>query len=309
VFTSIAAMQLVERGMLDLDAPVITYVPAFKSVHNPFGSPNDVTVRHLLTHSSGLRAATWPWNADGATSAALWQSHEPRDWSQIEAMFPFTGLNFQPGSRASYSNLGMSILGRIVEVISGEDIEIYIDKNILRPLEMHRTFFDTTPWSLLPHRVHGYRVASGELRDLGAEVETGATHANGGLNGPLNDMAVFVHWLMPGGNEARILAPATLEQMIEPQLEFARDDRRTISVGLGFFVVDERGSDGETHRYFGHSGFQAGNRSSLYIAADGSGAFLFAANTVSDGGNPSSGELRISMVDGVWSHLRQKAKQ
>jgi CubicO group peptidase (beta-lactamase class C family) len=307
LFTSIAAMQLVERGLLDLDDPVTDHVPAFARVDNPFGAPRGITIRHLLTHSSGLRGATWPWNADGAGTSPRWQPHEPRDWSQIEAMFPYTGLSFQPGSKASYSNLGISILGRVVEVVSGEGMETYIDKNVLRPLDMHRTYFDTTPWHLAPFRVHGYRAADDGILDLGPDLQTGATNANGGLNGPMADMATFVRWLMTGAVSARVLQPATLDRMIAPQLEFARDDRRTISMGLGFFVVDERGPEGETHRYFGHSGFQAGHRSSLYIAADGSGAFIFAANTVSEGGNSSAGELRIAMVDEVWPQLRQGA--
>ncbi|MBK7600875.1 MAG: beta-lactamase family protein [Acidobacteria bacterium] len=58
-FTAIAIMQLRDRGLLKLDDPVIKYVPELKAVHNPFGDINQITIRHLMTHSAGFRSATW----------------------------------------------------------------------------------------------------------------------------------------------------------------------------------------------------------------------------------------------------------
>ena len=57
-------MQLRDRGLLSLDDPAIKYVPELRQVHNPFGDMSQVTIRHLMTHSAGFRAGTWPWGGD-----------------------------------------------------------------------------------------------------------------------------------------------------------------------------------------------------------------------------------------------------
>lgn len=149
--TGVAIMQLRDHGSLKLDDPVTRYLPEFRAVHNPFGSTDDITIRHLLTHSSGLRASTWPWRDDQP-----WQPFEPTQWAQLVAMFPYTQIEFAPGSKFSYSNPGITLLGRIVEVLSGEDIEVYLDKHILKPLGMYRSYFDLTPWHLRAYRSHNY---------------------------------------------------------------------------------------------------------------------------------------------------------
>ena len=63
-FTGVAIMQLRDRGLLTLDDPAINYVPELRQVHNPFGDMSQVTIRHLMTHSAGFRAGTWPWGGD-----------------------------------------------------------------------------------------------------------------------------------------------------------------------------------------------------------------------------------------------------
>lgn len=308
VFTAIAALQLVERGRLDLDAPVTRYLPSFAEVHPYRENGSPVRVRHLLTHSSGLRSATWPWNTDGAADRDDAQPLEPTEWSQIEAMFPYTGLQFEPGTHTEYSNLGFSVLGRIVELVAGESLPEYVDKNVLKPLGMTRTYFDATPAWLAAHRVHGYTVTNGTVVDRGAEVPTGATRANGGLNGPLSDLARFMQFLMGDPASYPVLRPDTLARMLTPQLPFATESRRTIQVGLGIFIADEIDASGATHRYVGHSGFQAGHRSAFLVSIDGCGGFAFAANTATRGGNPSAGALRARLADTVFPPLRTRCE-
>ncbi len=63
-FTGVAIMQLRDRGLLKLDDPIIKYVPELGAVHNPFGDMSQITIRHLMTHSAGFRAPTWPWGGD-----------------------------------------------------------------------------------------------------------------------------------------------------------------------------------------------------------------------------------------------------
>jgi len=108
-FTGIAIMQLRDRGLLSLDDPLIKYLPELAAVHDPYGPISKVTIRHVMSHSGGFRDATWPWRD------ADWQPFEPTQWSQIVAMLPYTNVAFEPGSRFSYSNLGVVFLGEIIE--------------------------------------------------------------------------------------------------------------------------------------------------------------------------------------------------
>src|SRR5580704_9185368 len=134
-FTAIAILQLRDRGRLSLDDPAVRYVPELRQVHDAYGGVEDITIRHLLTHSAGFRNPTWPWDCDDARNCD-WQPFEPTKWAQVAAMLPYTHVAFKPGSRWSYSNLGYVFLGQIIERLSGDDFEVYIDKNILKPLGM-----------------------------------------------------------------------------------------------------------------------------------------------------------------------------
>src|SRR5688572_14258333 len=154
--TGIAIMQLRDRGLLSLDDPIVRYVPELARVHNPFGNTGAITLRQLMSHSAGFRGGTWPWRDQE------WQPFEPRGWDQLEAMLPYTTVLFEPGSRFSYSNPGIVYLGQVIERLSGEDFEVYVDKNILRPLGMYDSYFDRTPPHLLRHRSRSYYLRDGQ---------------------------------------------------------------------------------------------------------------------------------------------------
>jgi CubicO group peptidase (beta-lactamase class C family) len=185
-FTGIAIMQLRDRGLLKLDDPVTKYLPELRTVHNQFGSMDEITIRHLMTHSAGFRGSTWPWD-----KGESWEPFEPTVYSQLVAMFPFTEILFKPGSKFSYSNPGIIFLGKIIEKLSGDDYEVYIDKNILKPLEMYHTYFDATPYHLLKNRSHSYYVENGKNTEARFDANTGITVSTSGLNSPLSDISEF----------------------------------------------------------------------------------------------------------------------
>jgi len=311
-FTAIALMQLVERKLVALDDPVTKYVPEFRAIHNPFGAPDAVTVRHLLMHTSGLREGTWPWNADGDDRPPSWQKSNPPSWAQIYAMMPYTGLAFAPGTRFSYSNPGSSLMGRIVEIVSGDDIEVYVDKNILKPLGMDRTYFDVTPWHLQRFRSSSYVWRDGERRDLGREFDTGATNGNGGLNAPVGDMVKYLNFLLGRGDPAlndAILPRTTLEAMWAPA--FAADYDPTVNeqMAQSFFVIDAKGGDGRMRRYVGHTGSQEGYRAFVYILPGTSAAAIMAVNsTVIPGPRPLVFETRRKLFERVFPLLDRSRK-
>src|SRR5215207_314235 len=217
-FTGIAIMQLRDRGLLKLDDPVTKYLPELREVHNAFGSMDDITIRHLMTHSSGFRNPTWPWD-----QGKDWEPFEPTEYSQLVAMFPFTEILFKPGSKFSYSNPAIIFLGRIIEKLSGDDYEVYTDKNIFKPLEMHRSYFDATPYHLLKHRSHSYYIENGKRAEARFDANTGITVSNSGLNSPISDMAKYLNFLV--GDPSRspaydgILKRSSLEEMWQPQVK------------------------------------------------------------------------------------------
>jgi CubicO group peptidase (beta-lactamase class C family) len=117
-FTGIALMQLRDRGLVSLDDPVTKYIPELRAVHNVHGSMDAITLRQLMSHSAGFRRGTWPWGGQ-----LDWHPHEPKSWQQLVAMMPYTEIEFAPGSKYSYSNLGITLVGRVVEIVSGDDID------------------------------------------------------------------------------------------------------------------------------------------------------------------------------------------
>ncbi|HEX6812904.1 MAG TPA: serine hydrolase domain-containing protein [Planctomycetota bacterium] len=278
-FTGIAVMQLRDRGKLRLEQPIVDFVPELRPVHDPLGKLKDVTLQHLMTHSAGFRGGTWPWGGDKP-----WHPHEPTEWSQLVAMMPYTEIEFAPGSKFSYSNPGIVFLGRAIELLSGDDYEVYMDKNVLRPLGMSRSYFDVTPYHLQRFRSHSYEIASakegGASKDLGPDFDTGITVSNGGLNAPLPDMAKYLAFLLgavpEGSDAANVLARASLESMWQPMLPIP--PKGTDHIGLCFFVRERGGS-----RFAAHTGGQRAFVTFFYVhPASGTGA-LGAFNTSTAG--------------------------
>jgi len=255
-FTGIAIMQLRDRGLLKLDDPVTKYLPELRAVHNSYGSMDDITIRHLMTHSSGFRNPTWPWD-----QGKEWEPFEPTEYSQLVAMFPFTEILFKPGSKFSYSNPAIIFLGKIIEKLSGDDYEVYVDKNILKPLEMYHSYFDATPYHLLKYRSHSYYVENGKRTEGRFDANTGITVSNSGLNSPITDMTKYLDFLV--GDPSRspaydgILKRSSLEEMWQPQVKTDVDANGnkgfTTDIGLIFFLDT---TISPTH--LGHGGDQNG---------------------------------------------------
>lgn len=285
-FTGVAIMQLRDRGLLGLDDPVVKYVPELRRVHNPHGDISQVTVRHLMSHSGGFRSGTWPWGGDEP-----WHPFEPTEWAQVVAMFPYTEVLFKPGTRYSYSNPGVIFLGRIIESLSGDDYEMYITKNILMPLEMHRSFFDRAPMHLLKHRSHSYSRDEKGLREARFDFDTGITVSNGGLNAPLGDMAKYLAFLI--GDERRldvfgaVLKRSSIDEMFTPQIRAVDGEGGSgndVAAGLSCFIERHHGIE-----MVGHSGDQNGFISHLYIHRPSRSGYVVSFNT-----NASAGAGRRS---------------
>ena len=283
--TSIAILQLRDKGLLKLDDPVVRYVPAFAQVHDPFGSAQKITLRDLLTHSAGLRNSTWPWAA-----GKDWEPFEPPSYAQIEAMFPYTEVESAPGTKYSYSNLGYAILGQVIEAVSGEPYVAYIDKHIFKPLKMYDSYFNLTPDHLKSRRVHSYAVTdTGALVDQGAEFDTGATVANGGLNAPVGDMINYVRFLSGSGAEddyRYVLSRAELAELTTKILPAGEEAGVKTFRGLGFLTGESASGS-----FFAHGGFQRLYRTTIMISPARHLAYIRAISTTGPRGHNKATDI------------------
>lgn len=294
--TAVAVMQLRDRGRLSLDDPIVKYVPELRRVHSEGGAIERVTLRHLLSHSSGFQTPTWPYRDD----SKLWQPFEPTEWYQLVAMMPYQELSFEPGTRFQYSNPGFIYLARVIEALTGDPYETYVQKNILTPLNMTRSYFNISPSHLARDRSNNYTVhvdASGEHTAAnGREFDTGITTPNGGLNAPLADMARWVGFLAgpdaspdatpPGGTT--ILDRKSLEEMWRPVVPVPGDP----AVGKTFmglsFSLYPRGEGANAVTFVGHTGHQAAFRTFMVFNPKNGHAVIAAFNTAHDDDDQSA---------------------
>jgi CubicO group peptidase (beta-lactamase class C family) len=297
--TAIAILQLRDRGLLSLDDPAVRYVPELRQVHSAYGPIDAITIRHLLTHSAGFRNPTWPWDCDDSANCD-WQPFEPTQWTQVAAMLPYTHIAFAPGTRWSYSNLGYVFLGQIIERLSGDDFEVYIDKNILKPLEMHSSYFDRAPYFLEGHVSASYLRAGAKLTPQPFNFDTGITTSNSGLKAPIPDMVKYLRFLVGDPANARyevVLKRSSLEEMWTGMLPAVEPGHTPTpytagphgaqpKMGLGFFAVESGG-----HRYIYHDGDQGGFSSELLIDPAGHSASIMAVNTTDTGAPETAATL------------------
>jgi beta-glucosidase-like glycosyl hydrolase/CubicO group peptidase (beta-lactamase class C family) len=239
VVTTTMAMILVDEGKLDLTKPVSAFIPGFK------GEGKDkVTVRHLLTHSSGL---DW-WGA-------LYQELQGHDayLSRVQSM----DLVYEPGTKSLYSDLGVLLLGEVLERVAGESLDAFARRRIFDPLGMKETLFrpgrellariaptERDPWR--------GRVLRGEVHDENAFALGGvAPHA--GLFSTAGDLARFAQMLLNGGvyEHHRIVSRETVERFTK------RAGIPASSRALGWDTPSEGSSAGSlfSSRSFGHTGF------------------------------------------------------
>jgi CubicO group peptidase (beta-lactamase class C family) len=284
--TAISVMQQEAQGRLTLDDPITRYIPELRQVHNPYGSMDSVTLRMLMSHSAGFQDPTWPYK-----QGKPWEPFEPTTWNQLVAMMPYQELGFPPGSRYGYSNPAFIYLARVIEQLSGDPWETYVQKNIFNPLGLAHSYFGMTPPYLAADRSHNYtrrREKSGQvvIGDNGADFDPGITIPNGGWNAPLGDLATYLAFLTNAthGDAATrklydsILPHPTLTEMWRPLHRTNGEEAQpNESMGLSFFTARSGGV-----ALVGHTGSQAGFLAFLYLNPVTGDGIVAAFNTDSE---------------------------
>jgi CubicO group peptidase (beta-lactamase class C family) len=249
--TATAVMILADEGRLSLDDPVAKYIPSFAGGKLKNGRPaNEMKIRHLLTHTSGL-------GGDQDCPVSLEVTAE---------MLAVRPLDFQPGTRWQYGP-SFNVLGRIIEVASGQSYDDFLTDRIFRPLEMKDTTFFPKESQLARVPVvygPGDRAAgepplvpSGRLRaaNLGDPVPS----PSGGLFSTAHDVFRFYQAILDGGewNGRRILSADAVKAMISPQTGNLRTNwGRVNSWGYGWCIINQpRGaSNWLSPGTYGHGG-------------------------------------------------------
>jgi CubicO group peptidase (beta-lactamase class C family)/predicted alpha/beta superfamily hydrolase len=236
--TASAVLMLQDEGKLSVDDPVEKYIPEFKRLRTAGGEPARVTIRHLLTHTSGM----------GEISAD--EARGIKDLAGLIPLYVAKPVEFPPGSKWDYCQSGINTAGRIVEVVSGEPFVEFLDRRLFGPLGMKDTTFYLSDEQLSRLATSYGRTGEGELKEAANRIllGKGATSrdrfpaANGGLFSTAPDYARFGQMILRGGERAgkRYLKPESVKLMTSLQ----SDDLKTgftpgCGWGLGWCVVRE----------------------------------------------------------------------
>ena len=277
VATTTAVALLYQQGKLQLEAPLVRYLPEFGGI----AGHDQITVRHLLTHTSGLPAYERLFRKAGDKQALL---------ERIYAM----PLAARPGNKFIYSDFGMILLGEIIERVAGQPLDQFLHRQVFEPLGMKDSFY-RPPKSLLARiapteqdKLFRKRLIRGEVHDEHAWVMGGvAGHA--GLFSTARDLAVFAQMMLNGGayGGRRILERRTIQEFTTRQ-----PGPRGSTRALGWDRPSRKGSSAGAHfspRSFGHTGFTG---TSLWVDPEKQLFVVLLSNRV----HPTRANLQIRKV-------------
>ena len=264
VFTSIAIMQLRDQGKIRLDDSVSVYLPWFK-INQLYPNSGAITIETLLTHSSGLpRESDFPyWTGPDYNFPT---EKEIQDKLKVQSTLYPASTVFQ------YSNLGVALLGQIIEKVSGLSYQDYIETNILKPLKMNDSKL-SMPMEYSKNLAVGY----GAIKRDGSRDRLPAFHTEGmtsaaGLCTDLDDLAKFIEWQFSviKGNSSKILKSSSLLEMYN--VHWVDPDFK-IYWGLGFIISQFNGK-----KYVGHEGECPGFHSLIIMQPDTKLGIIFLSN-------------------------------
>lgn len=256
--TAVAVMQLVERGKLDLDAPVQKYCAAFPTKQWP------VTTRQLLGHLGGVRHYKIPDEVVNENTKHY------NNLNDTLSFFKDDALLHEPGTKYLYSTYGYNLLGCAVEGASGMNYLEYVRQNIFEPAGMV-TIRDDDPAALIPNRAQGYeKTRSGKLRNS-ALADVSYKIPGGGFCSTVEDLAKFAVALQTN----KLLKPETRAQAWSKQ---KLKDGKDSTYGLGWQLSEHNGA-----KEVAHGGNQSRVTTLLYLLPERNFAVVLMMNLESVG--------------------------
>ncbi|MDJ0657220.1 MAG: serine hydrolase domain-containing protein [Xanthomonadales bacterium] len=262
--TWVAVMQQVERGSLDLDADVNTYLDDFQ-IADTYNEP--VTLRHIMTHTAGFE--------DGGMGYLIIDDPD-RAMPLSEAMARYQPARVNPpGKQTAYSNYATALAGLLVERVSGLPFNRYLQENIFDPLGMQRsTFEEPLPESLAADMAGSYKLDAGRYADQPFEIISSFAPA-GSQSATATDMVRFGRAILNGGelDGNRILAEDTTNQMLTRAFSH---DERMMGMALGFYEADYNGfrvvgHGGDTQWFHSFLGIDQVNGLTFFVSFGGTG--------------------------------------
>jgi len=239
-FTAAAILQLQDQGLLDVQAPVATYLPDYP---NP-----TITLHHLLTHTAGLP------NLTSFPDYFEWMQ-QPTTLDELIARFQNLPLEFEPGSQHRYSNSGYVLLTQVIETVSGQSYAAYLEENLLTPLGMENTGYELSPVAGL---ARGYTRNAQEYQPA-APINMAVPQGAGGLYSTVGDLARWNQALFghePG--DRKILSQRAIAAMTSSQVSLGIAEASALNYGYGLVINDQ-----PEKRLIGHAGGINGFVSSL----------------------------------------------
>ena len=275
LFTATAVMQLVEQGKLDLDRDVNEYI----DFTIPKTYPEPVTLRRLLTHTAGFEE----------TLKNLFVAHET-DLKPVGTYLAdqLPARIFPPGKVPSYSNYGFTVAGYIVERVSGEKFERYVDNHILKPLKMNNSTFDQPlPPQIAAQMSKGYLNASQKPKDF----EFVQAAPAGALSTTAADMTRFMLAFLQDGtvDGVSILKPETVRQMETRQLEL-----HPMICGLGTTFMEYWLTP---VRAIGHGGDTIYFHSDMVLVPDAHVGYFLSYNSLGKNVGGGRGEIQRAFMN------------
>jgi serine-type D-Ala-D-Ala carboxypeptidase len=272
--TTTAVEILYDRKKLDLDAPVVKYIPEFA------GTPGHekILVRHLLTHSSGLNSREAPWQ-------------HAKDRQQIMDLLYKMPVDWAPGTKVLYSDYNMMLMGEIVYRISGQRLDHFLAKNVFGPLRMEDTGYNPPEklLDLIPPTeqddVFRHVLVHGVVHDKNAFV-MGGVSGHAGLFSSASDLAKFAQMYLNGGTYGgkRIISEETIDLFMQRQLSPAGTSR---AIGWDTAVKGSFAGDLASPWAIIHTGFTG---TSIYIDPNRDAFIILLTNRV----NPSRKNVLIN---------------
>jgi CubicO group peptidase (beta-lactamase class C family) len=259
-FTATAALKLVCDGLLELDAPVRKYIPDFRVADED--TSTRVTVKSLLTHTSGWRGDFDLDTGDDSNALELYV----QSMKNLPQITPLNAL-------MSYNNAAFVLLGRMIEVVSGKTLDVFVRETILEPLELHDTVF----WA---HEAITKRTAIGHKQSEAGQTEVipvwrmpRCDHADGGLISSARDQMRYARFQMGQLGDVPIDTASRLE-MQTPHIS----EVGNVSIGLCWFIQDRVSNDGRTLREIRHGGNVTGFQSHFWFMPEENFAYTIMTN-------------------------------